>query len=307
MDTVHVSSRPALYMAPLYLAQEAGYFSDARLQVEFISVEEFYQNVALLAGGQADVAFGALSASLPSAVSKGAQIRIVAGRRRITPGCSDTGAVYGNRSRFPRGLARVQDLKELRGRTVALNSRSNVSEFYLETLLDKAGLTEDDLRIETIRSSEAVTAAIGGRVDAFLATEQFSAQPISDDPRLIRGVGLGDVLPGFQFNHMLYGKNLLGAQREVGQRFSQAFLKGVREFARGTTPKFLDDFARNNGFDVQRARASCRDAETLDGSIDRNSIRLVLDWFAKKGFCPSGMSVEQLIDTGFVHAVDLRN
>lgn len=306
-EKVRVAGRPTLYMAPFYLAQEAGYFSEARLELEVLPVDEFYQSVTLLAGGRLDVAFGALSAALPSAVSQGAAVRVVAGRRRFTPGCSDTGALYGNRDKFPRGLARLADLpRELPGKRVAINSRANSAEFYLDTLLRKAGLTENDIRIDAIRFSEAVPAVINGRVDALLAPEQFSAQKIAGSPQLVRGIGVADVLPRFQFTYMLYGKNLLGAGTEIGARFLEAFLRGVRDFTHGTTPKFLDDFARANGFDPERARQSCRDSETPDGSIDLESLRLMTEWFAQRGLCPPGVMVEQLIDPRFVDEVRKR-
>jgi NitT/TauT family transport system substrate-binding protein len=304
LDKVRVSLRPTLYMAPFYLAQESGYFSDASLQLELLPVEEGAQSITLLAGGKLDVAFGALPASLPSAVTQGAKVRVVAGRRRMTSDCSDTGALYGNRAKFPRGLARLTDLKqELRGKQVAINSRSNSAEFYLETLLSKAGLTEDDLHITAIRFSEAVAAVINGHVDALLAPEQFSAQTIAQNPQLVRGIGVAQVLPGFQFTYVFFGKNLLSDEGEIGFRFLQAFLKGVHDFARGRTPKFLDDFARSNGYDLERARQSCRDSETPDGSIDRESIGLLTEWFVRKGYCPQGVTVNQIIDTRFVERI----
>ena len=304
LDKVRVSLRPTLYMAPLYLSLESGYFSDARLQLELLPVDEGAQTIVLLAGGKMDVAFGALPAALPSAVAQGAQVRVVAGRRRMTPDCSDTGTLYGNRARFPRGLARLPDLKqELRGKQVAINSRSNAAEFYLETLLSKAGLTPDEVHIEAIRFSEAVPAVINGRVDAFLAPEQFSAQTIADNPRLVRGIGVAQVLPEFQFTFMFFGGNLLGSRTEVGVRFLAALLRGVRDFVHGKTPQFLDDFARSNGFDLARARLSCRGGEMPDGAIDRQSLRLLTEWFAQKGYCPQGVTVDQMVDTRFLQQV----
>jgi len=304
LDKVRVSLRPTLYMAPFYLALESGYFSDARLQLELLPVDEGAQTIVLLAGGKMDVAFGALPAALPSAVAQGAQVRLVAGRRRMTPDCSDSGTLYGNRARFPRGLARLPDLKqELRGKQVAINSRSNAAEFYLETLLSKAGLAPDEVNIQAIRFSEAVPAVINGRVDAFLAPEQFSAQTIADSPRLVRGIGVAEVLPDFQFTFTFFGGNLLGSKSEVGVRFLAALLRGARDFAHGKTPRFLDDFARSNGFDLARARLSCRGGETPSGAIDRQSIHLLTEWFAQKGYCPPGVTVDQMVDTRFLQQV----
>jgi NitT/TauT family transport system substrate-binding protein len=301
---VRISLRPTLYMAPLHLAMESGYFSDARIQLELLPIDEGAPSIALLAGGKMDVAFGALPAALLSAAAQGASVRVVAGRRRMTPDCSDSGTLYGNRAKFPRGLARPTDLKrELVGKHVAINSRSNSAEFYLETLLSNAGLGLNDVHIDAIRFSEAVSAVINGRVDAFLAPEQFSAQSIALSPQLVRGIGVSHFLPDFQFTFVFFGSKLLGSDGEVGVRFLAAFLRGVSDFARGKTPKFLDDFARSNGFDLERARLSCRDGETIDGSINRESLRLLTDWFVRKGYCPPGVTVDQIVDARFLQAV----
>src|ERR1700719_4301915 len=98
---LQISARPFLYMAPFELARESVYFKDAGLDLELQSIDDGNQTVALLAGGNLDVAFAALSASMFNAVVKGAGVKVVAGRRRLVPGCSDSGTLYGNRETFP--------------------------------------------------------------------------------------------------------------------------------------------------------------------------------------------------------------
>ncbi len=296
-----VSARPTLYMAPFYLAQESGYFREAGLDLELQSVEEGYQTVALLAGGKLDVAFSSITSSLISAIGSGAEVRIAAGLRYLDSDCADTGTLYGSRARFPHGLDRLDALKrELRGKRVALNSRGNAHEFYLDTILEAAGMTESDIRIVPARFSEAVAAVRNGRVDAFISPEQFSLQNIAASPDLIRGVAVAQVLPGFQYSFVNFGEGLLHADPDIGARFLRAHLKGVRDFQDGRTPRYLDEFARSNGLDVDRARASCRGNCPLDGSIRRDSIRRMAEWFVRKGYCSRSVDDEQIVDIRFL-------
>lgn len=300
-ERIVVSARPTLYMAPFYLAHESGYFREAGLDLELQSIEDGYQTVALLAGRKLDVAISSITSSLVSAIGNGADVRIVAGLRYLSRDCSDTGTLYASRAKFPRGLDSLATLKsDLRGKRVALNSRGNANEFYLDTLLDNAGLTEADVQIALVRFSEAVAAVRKGRIDVFMSPEQFSVQSIAGSPDLIRGLGMMQVLPGFQYSFLAFGSHLLNADPQIGARFLHAHLKGVADFRNGKTPRYLDDFARSNGLDVGRVRASCRDNCPPDGAIRRDSIQRMAQWFVKKGYCSREVSDKQIVDSRFL-------
>ncbi len=205
----------------------------AGLDLELQPVDEGHQVATLLAGGKLDVAFSALHTALVSAIANGADLRIVAGAHRLTAGCSDTGRLWGNRKSFPRGFDKLATLKrELAGKSIAINSLSNTNAYYLDVLLDQAGLQTSDVNIVQVRYSEAVTAVLNGRLDAFMGTDQFSVQKIADSPDLVRGAGLAEILPGFQYRFVSFGKNLLEADPGVGARFLRAYLKGVADFRR---------------------------------------------------------------------------
>jgi ABC-type nitrate/sulfonate/bicarbonate transport system substrate-binding protein len=301
---VRVSARPYLYMAPFFLAHELGYFHDAGLDIELHTLNDGYETISLLAGGKLDVAFSALTASMVTAVAKGGQVAVVAGRRRLTPNCSDSGTIYGKRSVFPRGLATLSDVKrEIRGKRIAINSRSSVNEFYLDTMLEKAGLRAGDVKTDVIRFPAAVAAVMSGHVDAFLAPEQFGTQPVSDSPRLVRGMAMAEILRNFQYSYVLFGQGLLHADLQIGAKFLGAYLRATQEFVDGKTPKFMDEFAQSNGFDVVRARDSCRGHETPDGTISHESVRMMAEWFLRKHYSPAPVTVDRIVDERFLDRV----
>jgi NitT/TauT family transport system substrate-binding protein len=298
---VRVSARPHLYMAPFFLASESGYFTRAGLDLELKSVEDGYQTIALLAGGELDVAFTSLTGSLINSVARGAAVRVVAGKCRLVPDCSQSGTLYGRRSTFPQGLANLADLKrELRGKRITLNSKASIAEFYLDMLLEKIGLAAGDVQIVMARFSEALAAVMGGKADAFLAPEEFGAMPVSASGQLVRGLGMSEVIRGFQYSHILFGQRLLNSDPDIGARFLGAQLQGTRDFTKGKTPKFMSEFARSNGFDAERAQNACRDNEAPDGAIDFESIRLMADWSARKGYSAEPVSAERIVDTRFL-------
>jgi NitT/TauT family transport system substrate-binding protein len=288
-------------MAGFFLAQERGYFEQAGLELELQPVDEGHQIATLLAGGRLDVAFSAIQSALINAIANGADARIVAGAHRLTAQCSDTGRLWGNRRSFPHGFGRLATLKrDLAGKSVAINSLINTNAYYLDVLLDKAGLQESDIKIVQVRYSEAVAALLNGRLDAFMGNDQIAVEKIAGTSDLIRGAGLIDVLPGFQYRFVMYGKELLRSDPGAGARFLRAYLRGIADYHSGATPQFLEDFARSNGLDVSQARITCRDNHPVDGAIDDDSVTRQVEWYVKKRLCSRKVDLTQAVDRSFL-------
>jgi len=293
---LRVSANPHLSMSGLYLAQELGYFAQAGLTVELRQIPNAVLAVPLLASSKLDVAFSALSPSFINAIAKGAHLRIVAGREIASPTCGSAGAVYGNRKAFPQGLANPRQLK---GKRIAVNSRAGFSGFCLDVLLASAGLGPGEVRIVELRRSEASAALSGGQIDALLAND-FDKDPVSLSPQVVRGVEMAQVLPNFQFSHVMFGERLLAGDPAIGASFLSAYLRGAQEFLRSRTPRFLEDHARAYGLDPKLAQAACRETFTPDGTIQLENLQYFIDWAVRKGYCPRPIRAAQLVDTRFL-------
>ncbi|MGD0200621.1 MAG: ABC transporter substrate-binding protein [Bryobacteraceae bacterium] len=296
LRSVLVGALPYLSMSGFYLARELGYFSDAGLDVQVQQLPGAQQAIPLLAGGKLDVSFAALSPAFINAAGRGARARIVAGREIISPAYSDN-ALYGRRAAFPRGL---KVLKELAGKRIAIPGRAMIAEFWLDAILERAELSQSDVQIVMLGHSESVAALLAGKIDAMLGGSFADRSFDALSPDILLGIRLADVLPNSQFSHVIFGERLLDGALEVGARFLAAYLRGSREFMRGRTPRFLDEYARANGLDPKRAREAHRNTVTADGSIDMQSLQRYRDWAVRKGYCPEAVRVSQLVDTRFL-------
>ena len=99
-------------MAPLYLADELGFFRDVGLALDVQPLTETTQLIPLLAAGQIDVTFAGATPAMLNAVAQGARTRIVAARDIAVPGC--TQEVHGHRKSFPDGFTNAgQDRKSV--------------------------------------------------------------------------------------------------------------------------------------------------------------------------------------------------
>jgi hypothetical protein len=121
--------------------------------------------------------------------------------------------------------------------------------------------------------------------------------------QFVRGVSLADVLPNYMVSFISFGARLLDDDPDLGTRFLSAYLRGVREFVGGKTPKFHDDLAISNGIDPAAARKACRNSLLLDGRIDLDSLDRFIKWGAAKGFCPIPIQAAQLVDMRFLESL----
>lgn len=83
---------PYLSFAPLFIAQEAGYFAEQGLDVEFVKVSEGSDAFSLLIQGKLDVATGTVGINILNSIIRGGTVRIVADKGHIDPaGCPVNG------------------------------------------------------------------------------------------------------------------------------------------------------------------------------------------------------------------------
>jgi NitT/TauT family transport system substrate-binding protein len=287
---------PRLTMAPLYLADELGFFREAGLEVEFQQFQESPQTLTALAGGKLEVGFTTPIPVFINAVLKGARLKIVAGRDIAAPGCGTGGAIFGNRRAFPQGL---RDLRLLKGKRVAISNQTGLAAFYLDQLLESAGMTTAEVKPVILRLPNAAAALIGGKIDAVVAVNLDKDLDVVS-ASVVRSTTLSELLPNFQYSFVVFGPALLTGDPGIGVSFLEAYLRGVREFRSGKTPRALEELARAAHSDPAAVRAACRENVSRDGMVDRASVQRFVDWAAKKGFVPRAVDASQLIETRFV-------
>jgi ABC-type nitrate/sulfonate/bicarbonate transport system substrate-binding protein len=289
-------------MSPFYTAWESGYFTAAGFDVKLTRELPNLESIPLLAAGRLDVGFPGLSAALLNAVARGAAIRIVAGREISSPACNMHDKIYVRRGDFPHGIA---DLRPLRHRTIAFRSGSSLAPFSLDKLLEHAGMNRTDIEVHPMGTSEAVAALRAKGVDAILSSSADGDLSLRLDAlQLAPGPSLADVLPGFQYSFIVFGKRLLEGDVHAGARFLRAYLRGAREFLAGKTPRFMDEYAKSNSLDPKIIRGGCRDSFDHDGRTHLTDLQMYADWAASRGYIEHPIDAGSLVDTRFLDAME---
>jgi NitT/TauT family transport system substrate-binding protein len=203
--TVGLGFIPSVQFAQFYLADQAGYYADAGLQIEFQNKID-PELITLLGQGALDIGM-ADGTSLIPAVSQG--IPVVYGA-----------TIYGNFPHvvFAPSSAGIESAADLEGRSLGIPGRFGSSWIMLQALLASADLSPDDLDITSYPDFGQGVAVAQGQVDAAtgfannepvqLAREGFELTVLSVDdvaplpgPGLVTGVetleAKGDALRAF--------------------------------------------------------------------------------------------------------------
>jgi hypothetical protein len=290
------STPPYVTSFPIYVAQEAGYFEAAGLDVILQENPTATTTTALLAGGEVDVGFNAIHPSYLNLIARGARMRYVAGREIATPLCRGRLTLYGAAAAFPNGL---NDVTQLAGKRVAVTRQANIGEFSLDSMLAGVGLTAGDLNLSYLREADAAAALVGGHLDAMIASQMEKDLSFLSG-KILSGPSLADTLRNFQFSFVLFGQKLLEGDPETGTVFLLAYLKGARDFLEGATADYVDTFAAAHNLDPSLIREGCRQTFTPDGRIDPKSFEQFIEWGIQKGYCDVEVADAELFETRFI-------
>lgn len=213
--TVGLGFIPSVQFAQFYLADRAGYYEDAGLEVTFQNKID-PELVTLLARGAVDIGMADGTSVIP-AVSQGIPVVYVA-------------TIYGRNPNVVFALAEtgVSAAEDLAGRSIGIPGRYGSSWVALQALLGSAGLTPDDVKIVSYPDFGQGVAVGSGQVDA--ATGFATNEPVQ---LTLQGLDVNvlhvaDVapLPG---PGLVTGRNTLETKGEALQAFTAATVRAMED------------------------------------------------------------------------------
>ena len=291
---VSVAMSEHLTVSSMHLAEELGYLRMAGFLFKPLTLTP-QQAIPLLAGGKVDVFLGGVSPQILNAVARGMRIRAVAGREYVNPACGEGYTLYANRRAFGGGPVEARRLK---GRRFSVRKRG-ITEFVLDTFLKSQGMKQDDVERMDLPLKESLAALAANKVDALFDVE-MSRSPLAVSPQILKVWRFSEVHPFHQFSFVVYGESMLKQGLGPGSRFLAAYLQAAGEFLDGRTPRFMREFAKRNGLDVDRTVHECRETFPRDGSIDIASLERTLTWNAERGYTTRAVRPEEIVDDSYL-------
>jgi NitT/TauT family transport system substrate-binding protein len=294
--------------APVFIAQDKGYFRDAGLDVELKFFDAAQPIAVATTSGDVDFGITAFTAGLYNLAGKGT-LKVIGGMSREKAGYPLIGYFASNNA-YAAGLTRP---KGLAGKRVAVTQVGSSFHYSLGLLADKYGFKLSDVKIVPLQSlSNAAAALKGETVDAALL-------PISTARKLVDEGGakflgwVGDETPwqlGAVFaspktltNKALVTK-LLGvlakADREYHDVILAAMKDGVAPINEQTKP-LLEIIAKYTNLPVEQVVGNCAYIDP-DGKLDVKNVDNQIKWLQEQGFADKGFDADAIIAKDYVKA-----
>lgn len=217
---LRVSVIPIVDVAPLYAAQQQGYFAEEGLEVDTAPVSGGAAGIPGLVGGAYDFVF-TNTVSLAQAVAQGLDVKIVAPASDVRSQAPDIAAIL---ARTDSGIKTGADLN---GKTLAVNTRNNNIWLYAREWVEQTGGDVSQVTIREIPFPQMVDAVRGKQVDAAFAVEPFVATGVKDGTLAAIAYPYITVQPGMGVAQYVTTGEFIAEHPETVQRFKRALKKGA--------------------------------------------------------------------------------
>jgi NitT/TauT family transport system substrate-binding protein len=281
--------------APLFVAQDEGFFADEGLAVEFVRLTRSADGLPALMQGDLDVTGDFVGVGYLNAMARGARVRFVADKGYIPPSGCDSNVFVAS----PALAERAGDnwKAHVKGLKIGANERS-MSGFLADRMVADAGVPAE--AVEVVDMPRAIMdQAIGRSLDLGFLMEPAVTRTLRDR----RGAVWREsqkIAPDFQLAHLAFGPNLLDGKPGIGERFMVAYLRAVQQLKQGKTDRNVQILAGATGDDPALVRESCWPAFRSDGRFNLASVPEFQEWAIGRGLLDRLVPEEEFWEPRFV-------
>src|ERR1700724_2056807 len=294
--------------APVFIAQDKGYFREAGLDIELKFFDAAQPIAVATTSGDIDFGITAFTAGLYNLAGKGT-LKVIGGMSREKAGYPLIGYFASNNA-YAAGLKTPKDLA---GKRIAGMQTGSSFHYSLGLLADKYGLKLSEMKVLPLQSlSNAAAALKGETVDAALLPAS-TARKLMDDggAKLLGWVGdetpwqLGAVFasPKTLTNKPLATK-LLAALARADREYHDVILAAVTDGKapiNETTKPLLEIIAKYTNLPVEQVVGNCAYIDP-DGKLDVKNVDNQIKWLQEQGFADKGFDANTIIARDFVKA-----
>lgn len=294
--------------APVFIAQDKGYFREAGLDVELKFFDAAQPIAVAVTSGDIDFGVTAFTAGLYNLAGKGV-LKVIGGMSREKAGYPLIGYFASNNA-YAAGLKTPKDLA---GKRIAVTQVGSSFHYSLGLLADKYGFKLSDVKIIPLQSlSNAAAALKGETVDAALLPVS-TARKLMDEggAKFLGWVGdetpwqLGAVFaaPKTLTNKVLATK-LLGALARADREYHDVILAAMKDGVapiNGQTKPLLEIIAKYTNLPVEQVVGNCAYIDP-DGKLDVKNVDNQIKWLQEQGFADKGFDANAIIARDFVKA-----
>lgn len=196
---------------PFYIARDKGFFAEEGVEVELSIIEQTPMKMGAFNAGQIDLV-ASTADEFPTYMRDGYPVKYI-----LAVDSSNGGDGIVSKTD-------IADVAGLKGKTVAFEEGS-VSQFFLNALLLKAGLTQADIQPVNMTATDAGVAFVAGRVDAAVTWEpHLSLGAKAEDGKILI---TSKEAPGLIVDVVAVSEETLNARQEEIAGFVRAWQKAL--------------------------------------------------------------------------------
>lgn len=283
------------------MALRKGYFKEYGIKLELDYIDTTANVIALLAQGKYQIVAGGISAGYFNALEKKLPITIVSDRVS-TP-------IGHNLMLRPDLQDQVKTPKDLKGKVIASNGQGSVSTYEIGKILEKYGLSINDVELKIIPFTQMAVAFANRAIDAAIVIPPFVYQ-LEEQKIAIPFASVDEQVEPQPMTIAVIMVNTDWAKKnpELAQNYFNTWLRGVRDYCQG----YHGAAIRNEIVDELVKSGTERRPELLhkypwparspDGRINVGSMMNIQGWYVQNKLANAELPAERLVDVSYIDA-----
>lgn len=210
---VKVGYLPIADAAPLYVAIEKGYFKDEGLDPQLTTMKGGSLILEALQTGDLDLGLTNIVSLL---LAKGRGLDFVSlGGVAVNDQNHKEGAILVS------AKSNIQSISELKGKKIAINATKNIVELAIRRLLQKNGLSANDIHFVEVPFPQMAGVLKNGEVDAIAVAEPFWTLTVKDTQAKVIAYYLGDVYSEVEVTSWVMTNALAGGNPQFADKLQK--------------------------------------------------------------------------------------
>ncbi|MFE7835859.1 ABC transporter substrate-binding protein [Streptomyces sp. NPDC057474] len=207
-------------VAPAYLGEDKGFFSDEGLDVEFRPVQGGAEAVPMLMSNEIQFSFGN-AISMAYAQLQGIDMQFVTegAQGGTDPKDNTTGITVAKKSK-------IRTADDLAGKTFGVNQLKALGEITIRTALEKRGVDASKIKFVELDFPEMNAALANGSIDAAFSTEPFMSQGLAAGNRVVMD-SISETAPHLSLSGYFSSKQYIDKNPDVVKRFQRAMNRSL--------------------------------------------------------------------------------
>ncbi|MGH2532536.1 MAG: ABC transporter substrate-binding protein [Thermomicrobiales bacterium] len=290
---------PVSIFAPVFVALEKGYYAEQGLDVSLEPLPGGSDMVVLTANEQFDAGIGGAGPAFWNALEQGLPLKVIA-----------PGHMEGNPVATPLMISTedcesgaIESVADLEGKKVSVNARG-ATEYWLAEALGTAGLTLDDVDLQTLPFPDAVAALQSGAIDAAMVGEPLATLAEQDGiaVRLLTDFPVQEIQPTLIYAN----ESFLNDNPEAAVGLVTAYLKASRDLtgAGFKDPANLAIIEQYTQVPAALIASAVQPLYAVDGDIDAEGLNKLQQFFRERDQLEYDENLDPagFIDTSYVEA-----